>query len=168
VDVFDNFVLLKETPGYMMIEPIALVARAPPPVIPDRVKPDAKDAVVQITDIYEGGGLRGIPRGTVKSLRLFTYVYSYHNVGGLLGVLGADGPWDIRRMLGTVPVQPDGSAFFRVPANTPISIQPLDETGPGAGADAQLDDRAAGRKPVLRGLPRGPQPVPAGPRPAWP
>lgn len=129
VDVFDNFVLLKETPGYMMLEPVPLVARAAPPVIPDRVKPDAKDAVVQITDIYEGGGLRGIPRGTVKSLRLFTYIYSYHGVGGLLGVVGADGPWDIRRELGTVPVQPDGSAFFRVPANTPISIQPLDEQG---------------------------------------
>jgi formylglycine-generating enzyme required for sulfatase activity len=50
-------------------------------------------------------------------------------MGGLLGVIGMDGPWDIRRMLGTVPVEADGSAKFRVPANTPISIQPLDAEG---------------------------------------
>ena len=129
VDAFDNFVLLKDQPGAMVIEPLALAPRPTPPVIPDRVQPDRTDAVVQIADIYVGEGLKGIPRGTVKELRLFTYVYSYHNVGGLLGVLGADGPWDIRRMLGTVPVHPDGSASFRVPANTPISIQPLDEKG---------------------------------------
>ena len=35
----------------------------------------------------------------------------------------------MRRILGTVPVEEDGSASFRVPANTPISVQPLDEEG---------------------------------------
>jgi formylglycine-generating enzyme required for sulfatase activity len=43
--------------------------------------------------------------------------------------IGIDGPWDARRILGTVPVQPDGSAVFQVPANTPIAVQPLDEQG---------------------------------------
>ncbi|MCH5372334.1 MAG: SUMF1/EgtB/PvdO family nonheme iron enzyme, partial [Planctomycetes bacterium] len=43
--------------------------------------------------------------------------------------VGADGPWEPKRVLGTVPVQSDGSAMFRIPANTPISIQPLDEEG---------------------------------------
>ena len=38
-----------------------------------------------------------------------------------------DGPWDIKRVIGTVPVKEDGSVKFFVPANTPISIQPLDE-----------------------------------------
>jgi len=40
-----------------------------------------------------------------------------------------DGPWDIKRVLGTVPVESDGSALFRVPAYTPIAVQPLDENG---------------------------------------
>jgi len=98
-------------------------------VIPDRVDLTRKDAVVYLTDVYAGGGLAGIPRGTVKKLRLFTYVYGYRGMGGLLGVIGMDGPWDIKRVLGTVPVEADGSAVFRVPANTPISIQPLDGEG---------------------------------------
>ena len=40
-----------------------------------------------------------------------------------------DGPWDVRVILGTVPVEDDGSANFTVPAMTPIAIQPLDEEG---------------------------------------
>ena len=43
--------------------------------------------------------------------------------------VGLDGPWDPKRVLGTVPVLEDGSASFRVPAYTPISLQPLDAEG---------------------------------------
>jgi len=50
-------------------------------------------------------------------------------MGGLLGIVGMDGPWDIKRVLGTVPMNEDGSVGFRIPANVPISIQPLDAEG---------------------------------------
>ena len=50
-------------------------------------------------------------------------------MGGLYGTLGMDGPWDVKRILGTVPVNADGSAYFTIPANTPLSLQPLDEQG---------------------------------------
>ena len=43
--------------------------------------------------------------------------------------MGLDGPWDIRQVVGTVPVEEDGSALFRVPANTPLGVQPLDHDG---------------------------------------
>ncbi len=129
VDTFDNMVLLKEQPGDVLFEPVPVQRRVRPPVVPDRVDLSRKDAVVYLTDVYAGKGLEGIPRGTVKELRLFTYVYSYRGMGGLLGVIGMDGPWDVKRVLGTVPVKEDGSAIFRVPANTPISVQPLDEEG---------------------------------------
>ncbi|MBN1346893.1 MAG: SUMF1/EgtB/PvdO family nonheme iron enzyme [Phycisphaerae bacterium] len=129
VDVFDNMLLIKEQPGEVLFEPVPARRRARPPVIPDKVDLARKDAVVYLSDVYAGGGLDGIPRGTVKQLRLFTYTYAYRNMGGLLGVIGMDGPWDIKRVLGTVPVEADGSASFRVPANTPISVQPLDGEG---------------------------------------
>ncbi len=129
VDVFDNRILLKEIPGYALFEPVPVRRTPLPPVIPDRIDPEKKEAVVQLTDVYFGKGLEGIPRGIVKKLRLFSYHYSYRGMGGLLGSIGMDGPWDIKRILGTVPVEPDGSALFRVPANTPIAIQPLDEDG---------------------------------------
>ncbi len=128
-DTFDNLLLLKEIPGFAATEPIPVVRRPAPPVIPDKVELARKDAVIYLQDIYQGPGLKGIPRGTVKSLRLFSYTFSYNNVGGLYGVIGQDGPWDLHRPIGTVPVYADGSAKFKVPANTPLSIQPLDADG---------------------------------------
>jgi formylglycine-generating enzyme required for sulfatase activity len=98
-------------------------------VIPSKVDLSRKDAVVHMSDIYAGDGLKGIPRGTVKRLRLFTYHFLFPGMGGPQGVVGMEGPWDIKRILGTVPVEADGSATFRIPANTPIAVQPLDGEG---------------------------------------
>ena len=50
---------------------------------------------------------------------------------------GIQSGWDIKRVLGTVPVEEDGSVLFTIPANTPISIQPLDENGAAIQMDAQ-------------------------------
>ena len=129
VDVFDNRVLLKEEEGVALLEPVPLRPRPRPPVIPDRVQPDETDALVYMEDVYSGPGLKGVPRGTVKKLRLFTYHFGYQRLAGIDHRVGADGPWEAKRVLGTVPVEADGSAFFRVPAKTPISVQPLDADG---------------------------------------
>ena len=129
VDIFDNMLLLKEQPGHVLFEPVPVRKTKKPPVIPDKVDLSAKDALVLLSDIYTGPGLKGIPRGTIKSLRLFTYHFLYPDMGGPQAVVGMEGPWDIKRIIGTVPVEQDGSAVFKVPANTPISIQPLDSEG---------------------------------------
>ena len=60
----------------------------------------------------------GIPRGTVKKLRIGSFSFSPWGQGGLLGTIGMDGPWDIKRILGEVDVEEDGSAMFTIPANT--------------------------------------------------
>ncbi len=129
VDVFDNFVLIYEEPGRAMLEPIPLRKTRRQPVLSDIVQPDQKEGSALLVDVYSGPGLRGVPRGTVKSLRLISYEFTFHGFGGEPDRVGFDGPWDVRRILGTVPVEEDGSAFFRVPALTPVSIQPLDEDG---------------------------------------
>lgn len=129
VDVFDNMLLLKEEPGYALFEPIPFRKTTKPAVVPDAVNPARDDAFVYLADVYAGGGLQGIPKGEVKALRVFTYHFLYPGMGGPQAVVGMEGPWDMRRTLGTVPVEEDGSAYFRVPANTPISVQPLDSEG---------------------------------------
>jgi len=129
VDVFDNMLLLKEETGYVLFEPVAQKKTRRPPILPDRIDPKSKNATVYLADVHAGPGLKGVPRGSVKKLRVFSYNYSYRGMGGLLGTVGMDGPWDIKRVLGTVPVEADGSANFVIPANTPISIQPLDAEG---------------------------------------
>jgi len=128
-DVFDNLLLLKEEPWFALLEPIPLRELPRPPIVTDKAKPGRKDATVYMADVYVGRGLDGVPRGTVKRLRLFTYQFAYHGMGGQVNRVGLDGPWDVKRIVGTVPVEPDGSAYFRVPANTPLSLQPLDADG---------------------------------------
>jgi len=128
VDVFDNMTLIKEQDGYVLFEPIPLRQTTRPPVIPDRINLAKKDATVYLADIYQGPGLAGVPRGTVKKIRLYEPHFGYNGMGGHINV-GIDGPWDVHRILGTVPVEADGSASFKVPANTPITVQPLDAEG---------------------------------------
>jgi len=43
--------------------------------------------------------------------------------------IAIDGPWDAKRILGTVPVEADGSAYFRAPANKPLYFQAVDGQG---------------------------------------
>ncbi|MBN2269728.1 MAG: SUMF1/EgtB/PvdO family nonheme iron enzyme [Sedimentisphaerales bacterium] len=129
VDVFDNILLINEIEGYALLEPIPIRRTERPPVIPDKVDLTRNDAIVYLENIYKGPGLKGVPYGSVKKLRLFTYQFAYHQIAGINHRVGADGPWEPKRVLGTVPVEADGSAMFRVPANTPISIQPIDAEG---------------------------------------
>jgi formylglycine-generating enzyme required for sulfatase activity len=128
VDIYDNMLLLKEITDYVLFEPIPLRKIETPRIIPDKVNLASKTATCFIQDIYEGQGLTGVPRGAVKKLRIFNYDYGYRMLAGH-SLIGMESGWDVKRLLGTVPVYEDGSAFFTVPANVPISIQPLDEDG---------------------------------------
>lgn len=129
VDIYNNMTLLAEEEDCAYVEPILLEKQNTPPIIPGRINLDNQTANVFIQDIYMGGGLKGIPKGSVKKLRVGTYSFSPWRQGGLLGTIGSDGPWDVKRILGTVEVEEDGSAMFTIPANTPVFVHPLDEEG---------------------------------------
>jgi formylglycine-generating enzyme required for sulfatase activity len=128
VDVFDNMLPLCVQQGVAMFEPLPLRKTKRPPVIPERVDLARKDAIIHMSDIYVGDGLKGVKRGAVKKLRLFAFDYGYHGLANHT-YIGMEGPWDVHRILGTVDVESDGSSAFHVPANTPIAVQPLDENG---------------------------------------
>lgn len=129
VDVYDNVTCLQKAEGEGYISPLVVRKTTTPPAIPDRIKLNEKEATVFIQDIYEGEGLRGVPRGTVKSLRLHAYEYAYVKTVSDHNWQGIQSGWDIKRILGTIPVEDDGSVMFKIPANTPVSIQPLDDDG---------------------------------------
>jgi formylglycine-generating enzyme required for sulfatase activity len=130
-DTDGNMILLAEPDDGSLFEPMPFAPRKRPPVIPDRRVKGAKTASVHIADIYFGPGLAGVPRGTVKSLRVFAYHFCYHRTGGhvSMGLDKVEAGWDVKRVLGTVPVEADGSVCFEIPCNTPVSFQPLDADG---------------------------------------
>ena len=128
VDTFDNFTLIAQQEDCFYTNPILLAPRKRPPVVVDRVDLARSDAVLSVQDVYSGPGLAGVPRGTVKALRVISFIYPVTNTGSHDHV-GIESGWDIKRVLGTVPVEGDGSAHFTVPANMPIALQPLDAKG---------------------------------------
>lgn len=135
LDVFGNEVLLHvEEPG--CFDPMPLGPRPRPPVIPSRVNFAEKEGTFYVADVYVGTGMEKIPRGTVKSLRVVQSPEKrFWTSPAWDGGTGQQAPgmaWDDfnnKRILGTVPVEPDGSAYFSVPADQFVYFQLLDERG---------------------------------------
>lgn len=129
IDVYDNITPIAEFEGEGVTEALPVVKKPTPPVIPEKVKRDDTESTIYIQDIYEGQGTKGVPRGTIKSVRVFAYEFAYVKSPSGHMHHGIQTGWDIKRILGTVPVEEDGSVMFKIPANLPVSLQPLDENG---------------------------------------
>ncbi len=119
-------------------QPVPLCARPVPPMKPSSVDYRSKTGLVYMQDVYHGPGLAGVPRGTIKNLRVVALEYraaainSNTNLGPAGDALvstpvSIDGTWDVKVVLGNAKVHEDGSASFIVPARMPIYLQALDE-----------------------------------------
>ncbi len=128
MDIYGTRMLVKESADFHLLEPVPVLKREKPPVIPSRVDDTKENAIVYIQDLYTGEGLKDVPRGMVKQLRISTYAYTLRNLGNH-DLLGVESAWDGKIMLGTVDVEEDGSCIFEMPANLPITIQALDKNG---------------------------------------
>ena len=118
---------------------LPLAPRPTPPVRPNLADPAKTTGVYYLQDIYAGPGLKGVPRGTIKKLRVVTLDFraagiranGSHGPGG--GAMSStpvsigQGAWDVKTVLGDADVHPDGSACFEVPAQTPVYFQALDD-----------------------------------------
>lgn len=127
-DSENNVTLMLEEEDIAFFEPIPVLKQRMPPVLPERINLNETEANVYIQDIYEGPGLKEVPRGTIKKLRVIAYDFGYVGMAGV-DKIGLSGPWEAMRILGTAPVEKDGSSIFKIPANTPVAFQPLDENG---------------------------------------
>jgi len=125
LDIYENRTLIRKG-DYAWGRPLNKTKK--PPVIPERVDLTKKTANVFISDIYFGPGLKDVPRGAVKSLRIAQPVFRFSG-NGALDSAGAFSGWDLNKIVGTVPVEEDGSVSFEMPANTPIFMQPLNAEG---------------------------------------
>jgi len=127
-DIYDNLIPLWQSSSENLYEPIPVKPQPRPPLPADRVVKGSKECTVYLVGAHLGAGLRGLPKGKVKAFRVYQYEYSPRNAGGHY-VIGFEGPWDPRVILGTVNVEADGSCLFTAPANVPLAMQPLDENG---------------------------------------
>ncbi len=109
-------------------EPVPLVRRPRPPVL-ESLTPSASDenstATLLMVDVYEG--MPDVPRGSAKYLRVLEDVPRKGvPTGGVICTSGTQ-IYTVKRILGTVPIEQDGSAHFRVPADRNVYFEVLDE-----------------------------------------
>jgi hypothetical protein len=126
-DAFGNLELIYRDPKITSMYPIAVRPRPRPPVLPTMVSWDApQEGYFLLQDVYKG--LTGISRGSVKSLRVVGVLPKLQPQMNT-PVLGVSKQDPGKFVLGTVPVEADGSAYFRVPSGVPVFFQALDENG---------------------------------------
>jgi hypothetical protein len=133
VDSFGNRELLYRDPKISCLDPIPLRGRPKPSALTRMTKYNADGSkgqatgTVAIMNIYESD-FEWPPNTRVASLRVIqlfprlTYMQWRPNIGAARQSLA-------RGVLGTVPVEKDGSAYFEMPAGKHVYFQALDEDG---------------------------------------
>jgi hypothetical protein len=133
--------LLAYDPAIHCNQPVPLAARPVPPKRASQVDHTQTMGTYYVQDVHTGQGVAGVPRGTIKALRVVAIEYraadAYYNSN--VGEAGRshsrtppainNGSWDVKHVLGTVPVEADGSVYFQMPARTPVYFQLLDDRG---------------------------------------
>ena len=134
LDVFGNEVLL-HTEGPGCYDPMPLAERRRPPAMASMREFTSGSGRFYVADVYQGSHMNGVARGSVQYLRVVESPEKRHWSPGAWFGQGYTAPgmnWhslENKRILGTVPVEPDGSAHFSVPAETFVYFQLLDENG---------------------------------------
>ncbi len=134
IDVFGNETLL-HTEGAGCFDPMPLKARPAPDTIPSRRNFENGKAAFYVLDVYEGTHMQDVKRGSVKFLRVIESPEKRFWTSSPWGGQGQQAPgmnwhnFENKRILSTVPVEADGSAYFEVPSDTYMFFQLLDEKG---------------------------------------
>jgi len=125
--------------GLWVHEPRPLRARAREIVIQPRVRPERSTGTLILADVAHGRNMQGVEPGDITELLVLEVLPKPINYKGyrrptLPGSCGQEpitvgGSYFLERILGTVPVEQDGSAHFEVPANRPVFFVALDKQG---------------------------------------
>jgi hypothetical protein len=126
-DTFGNLNLICRDPALSCMYPIPVRPRPRPPRVMSWVDQDGpQEGRLMVTDVYRG--LEPLKRGTVRALRIVGIPPKTHPRMNA-PVMGLTRHDPGKFVLGTVPVEADGSANFRVPSGVPFFLQALDERG---------------------------------------
>lgn len=113
-----------------MHEPRPLIKRTRERIIPPRIDPAKPTGTLILANVYDGRNMEGIEKGQIKKLLVLETLPKPLNYGAGMHdfiPISHGGTFTLERILGTVPVEADGSAHFELPANRPLFFIALDE-----------------------------------------
>jgi len=126
-DRFGNLDLLYRDEDISSMTPIPVRPRPRPAAYPETVESGTPQiGTFVMRDVYQG--LEGVERGTIARIRIVGVppkVQPHMNKPPL----GVSREETGKYILGSVPVESDGSAHFRVPSGVPVFFQALDARG---------------------------------------
>jgi hypothetical protein len=108
-------------------EPRPILKREREQVIQPRVKPERGVGYMLLADVNHGRRMDGVKRGEIKKLLVLeTLPMPIHYTGGMEPI-SYGGTFTLERIVGIVPVEKDGSAYFEAPALRSLFFVALDE-----------------------------------------
>ncbi len=108
-------------------EPIPVMRRERERVLANRTDAGQATGRMMLADVYRGRNMEGIRPGEVKKLLVLEILPKPVNFSGGMDLSSWLGTFTLERVLGTVPVEEDGSAYFEVPAGRPVFFVALDD-----------------------------------------
>ena len=108
-------------------EPRPLASRPHEPVLPSQVDLARPTGRYLLEDVASGRNMVGVKPGEVKKLLVLESLPKPINFTGGMDPLSYAGTFTLERILGTVPVEPDGSAYFEAPAMRSLLFVALDQ-----------------------------------------
>ncbi len=128
-DRFGNLELLYRKKGISAVYPIPLAPRPMPPVLPSAVQPDlGEEGEFLLADVRRSALPMPADR-PIRELRVFQLLPKSRTDQADNPRIGHPEQSNARMLLGTVPVEEDGSAYFRAPARKPLYFQAVDASG---------------------------------------
>lgn len=107
-------------------EPRPLMPRPRERIIPDRTNPSKAAGQLVLANVNFGRKMEGVKDGEIRKLLVLeTLPMPVHYSGGMEPIT-AGGSFTLERVLGTVPVEADGSASFEIPAMRAVFFVAMD------------------------------------------
>jgi hypothetical protein len=107
-------------------EPVPLIVRPRERIVADRTYDGQSTGRMVLANVYSGRNMEGVQPDQIKKLLILEALPKPVNFSGGMDLTSWLGTFMLERVLGTVPVEEDGSAYFEVPAGRAILFVALD------------------------------------------
>ncbi|MGL6195978.1 MAG: hypothetical protein ACRC2T_14275, partial [Thermoguttaceae bacterium] len=115
--------------GFWINEPQPIIVRQRENIIPDSTDITQPTGRLILGNIYEGRKMEDVEPGSIKELLVLESLPEPIHYEGGMGQISMGGTFTIERIIGTVPVNEDGSASMELPALRSFLFVALDHEG---------------------------------------